>query len=87
MIVAFIPMRSARTVARRTLNLPEAVVDLVLEQAEEGESFSAAASRLIQAGARAGGTRKSPRYVASGNGPRDLGRLAERYLRETVRAR
>jgi hypothetical protein len=87
MIVGFIPMRSAPTMARRTLNLPDSVVALVLEHTEEGESFSAAASRLIQAGARTGGARKRPRYVASGSGPRDLGRLAERYLRETVRAR
>ena len=73
--------------ARRTLNIPDSVVALVIDHAEEGESFSAAASRLIQAGARAGGTRKRPRYVASGSGPRDLGRLAEDYLRETVSAR
>ncbi|MGZ6536536.1 MAG: hypothetical protein ACXVEG_11995 [Actinomycetota bacterium] len=73
--------------ARRTLNLPDSVVQLVREHADEHESFSAAASRLIQAGARVSGTKKRPRYVATGKGPRDLGRLAERYLRETVSSR
>ncbi|MGZ6494238.1 MAG: hypothetical protein ACXVEX_13085 [Actinomycetota bacterium] len=73
--------------ARRTLNLPESVVQLVQERAREGESFSAAASRLIEAGARATSARKRPRYVASGEGPTDLGRAAERYLREPVASR
>lgn len=73
--------------ARRTLSLPDSVEALVRDQAGEGESFSAAAARLIQAGARASGDRRPPRYVASGKGPRDLGRMAERYLREPVAAR
>lgn len=73
--------------ARRTLNLPDSVEALVREKALEGESFSAAASRLIQEGARGRGARKAPRYVASGEGPRDLGRMAERYLRRPVPAR
>lgn len=73
--------------ARRTLSLPDSVEELVREQAEEGESFSAAAARLIQAGSRAGGLKKVPRYVASGTGPRDLGRMAEKYLRQPKTAR
>lgn len=73
--------------ARRTLSLPDSIEELVRERAKEGESFSAAAVRLIQAGARAGGHKKAPRYVASGKGPRDLGRMAERYLREPTTER
>lgn len=73
--------------ARRTLNLPDSVEALVREHARAGESFSAAAARLIQEGAVRRAGRKAPRYVASGSGPRDLGRLAERYLRDLVRAR
>ena len=73
--------------ARRTLSLPDSVEELIRERADEGESFSAAAARLILAGARASGEKKAPRYVASGKGPRDLGRMAERYLREPTTAR
>ncbi len=72
---------------RKTLNLPDSVEALVREKAQAGESFSAAAARLIQEGARSTGRRKAPRYVASGQGPRDLGRLAEQYLREPVASR
>jgi hypothetical protein len=71
--------------ARRTLSLPDSVETLVRENAHDGESFSAAAARLIQQGAS--GPKKAPRYVASGDGPRDLGRMAERYLREPIAAR
>lgn len=67
---------------RRTLSLPDSVEALVRDKAAAGESFSAAATRLMEAGARAEGDRKVPRYVTSGKGPRDLGRLAEKYLRD-----
>jgi hypothetical protein len=73
--------------ARRTINLPDSVEALAREHAENGESFSATVARLIEAGARATTGRRAPRYVASGEGPRELGRLAERYLRELVTAR
>jgi hypothetical protein len=73
--------------ARRTVNLPESVEALARESAEAGESFSATVARLIEAGARATRGRRPPRYVGSGEGPDDLGRLAERYLRELVTAR
>jgi hypothetical protein len=73
--------------ARRTVNLPESVEALAREQAEEGESFSATVARLIEAGAAATGNRRRPRYVGSGEGPDDLGRLAERYLRQLVTVR
>jgi hypothetical protein len=74
-------------VARRTLSLPDSVESLVREHANADESFSAAAARLIEAGARAQRGRKAPRYVASGAGPTDLGRLAEKYLNDLVAAR
>ena len=72
---------------RRTVNLPESVDELVREIAEDDESFSAAVTRLIQAGAKAlhAGTR--PRYVGVGEGPRDLGRKADEYLRRLVSSR
>lgn len=73
--------------ARRTLNIPESIEQLVREKSEAGESFSAAAARLIEKGARSAGERKRPRYVASGRGPRDLGRMAERYLGKPVTSR
>lgn len=72
--------------ARRTVNLPDSVETLAREHAEAGESFSATVARLIEAGARAGGGRRPPSYVASGEGPDDLGRLAERYLHDLVAA-
>jgi len=71
-------------VARRTINLPDSVEELAREHAREGESFSATVARLIEAGARATRGRRPPRYVGSGEGPDELGRLAERYLRELI---
>lgn len=73
--------------ARRTVNLPPSVEETVRELAHEGESFSATVSRLIEAGARSVRGSKRPSYVASGEGPEDLGRMAERYLRELVDSR
>ena len=73
--------------ARRTVNLPDSVDELARAHAEEGESFSATVARLIEAGARATRGRRPPRYVGSGDGPDELGRLAERYLRKLVAAR
>jgi hypothetical protein len=70
--------------ARRTINLPEPTEALVRELAHDGESFSAAVSRLIEAGARSVQGAKRPSYVASGEGPADLGRRAEDYLRSPV---
>jgi hypothetical protein len=73
--------------ARRTVNLPDSVDQLAREHAREGESFSATVARLIEAGVRSDGGRRVPRYVGSGEGPDDLGRLAESYLRDLVAAR
>jgi hypothetical protein len=73
--------------ARRTVNLPEAIEAIAREAAADGESFSATVSRLIDAGARAVRGPRPPSYVGSGDGPGDLGRRAEHYLRELVEAR
>jgi hypothetical protein len=70
--------------SRRTIYLPDSVEELARESSTTGESFSATVARLIEEGARG---RKPPRYVASGEGPSDLGLLSERYLREPVEAR
>lgn len=72
---------------RHTISLSESVEELVHQNAEEGESFSAAVARLIREGAAARSGKKPPRYIASGQGPRDLGRAAESYLRKLVSAR
>ena len=73
--------------ARRTVNLPDSVETLARSLAKEGESFSATVARLIEEGARASGEVRPPTYVGSGEGPEDLGRYAERYLRDLVEAR
>ena len=73
--------------ARRTVNLPDGVEARARELAREGESFSATVARLIEEGARAVEGPRRPSYVGSGEGPDDLGRRAEEYLRELVEAR
>jgi hypothetical protein len=73
--------------ARRTINLPDFLDREVREVAGDGESFSAAVTRLIEEGLRAIGEGKAPSYIGSGEGPRDLGRNVERYLREPVEMR
>ena len=70
--------------ARRTIHIPGGTEELVQELALEGESFSATATRLIEAGAKALSRGRKPSYVATGDGPDDLGRRAEMYLRDTV---
>ena len=69
---------------RRTVNLPDAIDEQVREAAEEGESYSAAIARLVELGVKASGRRMPPPWVGSGDGPPDLGRRAEEYLREPV---
>ena len=69
---------------RRTVNLPDAIDQQVREAAEEGESYSAAIARLVELGVKASGRKKPPAWVGSGEGPPDLGRRAEEYLREPV---
>ncbi len=70
--------------ARRTIHIPEGTELLVRELAQDGESFSATVTRLIEAGATMLERGRVPSYVASGDGPDDLGRKAETYLRETI---
>ncbi len=73
-------------VVRRTVSLPEAVDETVRTAAAEGESYSRAAARLIEAGARALGRGRRPAWIGSGrSGERDLGLRAEHYLRESLR--
>jgi hypothetical protein len=74
--------------SRRTVYLPDSVEELARESTEAGESFSATVARLIEAGARSTQGRKRPRYVGAGDGPGDLGRMAEvrdELRRERVR--
>jgi hypothetical protein len=73
--------------ARRTIYLPESVEALARDEAAEGESFSATVARLIEAGVRTKRGRRAPSYVATGDGPDDLGRMAEQYLRDLVSVR
>jgi hypothetical protein len=73
--------------ARRTISLPQSIEDLARDSAREGESFSATVARLIEQGARAESGARRPRYVAAGDGPKDLGRAAEKYLNQLVEAR
>jgi hypothetical protein len=68
---------------RRTIHISESTEELVRELAGEDESFSAAVTRLIEAGAAATKGRRPPGYVGIASGPPDeLGRRAEEYLRE-----
>jgi hypothetical protein len=69
---------------RRTITMPEHVVRLVGEHAEEGESFSAAVSRLAEHGVRSLSGGSPLPYVGAGDGPEDLAERAEHYLRELV---
>lgn len=69
---------------RRTVSLPESVEERVRNAVEEEESFSAAVARLLEAGLQASQGRHHPDWVGSGDGPDDLGRRAEEYLRRPV---
>jgi hypothetical protein len=71
----------AAEMPRRTIYIPESTEKRVRALAEEGESFSAAVTRLLEAGATAVDGRRVPSYVGTGEGPSDLGRRAEWYLR------
>jgi hypothetical protein len=71
-------------VARRTIHLAESVESTVREAALEGESFSATVARLIEAGSRAVRSKRRPKWIGAGEGPEDLGRRAEEYLRHPV---
>jgi hypothetical protein len=72
---------------RRTINLPDGIDEQVRENAAADESFSAAVTRLIEAGLRSLGKKRPPAYVGSFDGPGDLGLKAEEYLRDLARSR
>jgi hypothetical protein len=69
---------------RRTVSLPESVEQRVRNAIEDEESFSAAVARLLEAGLSATQGRHRPAWVGSGDGPDDLGRRAEQYLKRAV---
>jgi predicted transcriptional regulator len=73
--------------ARVTISLPQSIEELARESSREGESFSATVARLIEQGVAADRGARRPRYVASGDGPEDLGEATERYLSDLVDAR
>lgn len=73
---------------RRTVSLPPAVDEIVREVAREGESYSSALTRLIEAGARVLRSRARPRWIGAGRGgPADLALRAEYYLTKSLRGR
>lgn len=67
---------------RRTVSLPDSVDERVRDAAADDESFSAAVTRFLEIGLRATQGRHRPDWIGSGDGPADLGRRAERYLRQ-----
>jgi hypothetical protein len=69
---------------RRTITLPEPVDSLVRLHARDGESFSAAVARFVQAGIEAEGGKDRYAWIGSFDGPPDLGERVEEYLREIV---
>ncbi len=73
-------------VVRRTVSIPDALDARVRDHAQDGESFSAAVARLIEDGLRATAGSARPAWIGSGEGPGDLGLLAEKYLREPSRS-
>jgi hypothetical protein len=70
---------------RRTISLPASVDEKIRKIAEEEGSYSAAVARLVEEGAKRAGKTERASWIGSGEGPRDLGRNAEKYLREPVR--
>ena len=81
MILAFILM----SMSRRTITIPQSTERRVRRLAGDGESFSAAVTRLVELGASAAEGQRVPSYVGVADGPRDeLGRRAEEYLRDLV---
>jgi hypothetical protein len=73
-------------VPRRTIYISEHTEARVRDMAEEGESFSAAASRLIEAGADALGDDGGLTFIGSWDGPEEeLGLKAEEVLAELAR--
>lgn len=62
---------------RRTVTLPDDLDRRIREQAQKGESFSAAVSRILADGL----DRPTPSYVGIADGPDEpIGQLAEEIL-------
>lgn len=72
---------------RRTVSLPDAVDKKVRDVAGDDESFSAAVARLLEAGINATTGKHRPEWIGSSDGPDDLGRRAEEYLRHPATER
>ena len=70
---------------RRTISVPPAIDDVIRRIAEEEGSYSAAVARLVEEATKRAGKVRRPPYVGSGEGPRDLGSMAETYLRRAMR--
>lgn len=70
---------------RRTISLPASVDEKIRRIAQEEGSYSAAVARLVEEGAKRTGKEPRPSWIGSGEGPSDLGRNAEKYLKEPVR--
>lgn len=70
---------------RRTISIPDSVDQLIKELREEGESYSATVTRLVEGGARSAGKRRKLSFVGIGEGPEDFGINAEKYLRELAK--
>ena len=71
---------------RRPVSLPDSVDERVREAVTDDESFSAAVARLLEAGLQATQGKHRPDWIGSGDGPNDLGRRAEQYLRQPTGA-
>lgn len=74
---------------RRTISIPKAIDDLVSDAADDEESYSAAAARLIEAGARALKKGRVPAWIGAGlgTGPSDFARRYEHYIDEAFKQR
>lgn len=70
---------------RRTISIPDSIDQMVQEHADRAGSYSAAVVRLLEAGSKLSNPRRRPSYMATGDGPRDLGVAAERYLKLATR--
>jgi hypothetical protein len=85
MILEFILHVMPDAMPRRTIHIPDSTEQRVRALAREGESFSAAVTRLLEEGVAAVEGKRAPRYVGVGEGPPDeLGRKLEQYLEELV---
>jgi hypothetical protein len=69
---------------RRTVSLPESTDALVRELAAEGESFSAAVTRILEAGAAALESGRYPSWIGSAEGPGDERWRSDEAIRQVI---